>query len=43
MIARYGEEYQLNDAIKKAALQNILTGNTIYHFDLWQTEKLSFN
>ena len=43
ILARFGEEYQLNEAFKKAALQTILTGNVLYHFEHWQTEKLSFD
>lgn len=42
-IARHGEEYQLNDAFKHVALMKILTGKTLDHFDIWQTERLSFD
>ena len=42
-LARFGEEFQLNEAFKKAALKKILTGKVLDNFELWQTEKLSFD
>ena len=42
-LARYGEEYQLNDAFNKAALKKILTGNTLDHCEHRQTEELPFD
>ena len=42
-LARFGEEYQLNEAFKKTALKKILTGKVLDRFEHWQTERLTFD
>ncbi|MDA8609478.1 hypothetical protein N9L19_01025 [bacterium] len=42
-LARFGEEYQLNEAFRKAALRKILTGKGRDQYEHWQAEKLSFD
>ena len=41
-LALHGEDYKLPEVMKKAALKNILTGKIKDNFELWDTEKMSF-
>ena len=41
-LARRGEEYQLNEAFKKEALEHILVRKLRDNFELWQADKLPF-
>ena len=41
-LARHGEEYQLNESFKKAAIKKILVGKILDHFELLSLEKLPF-
>ena len=41
-LGRHGEEYQVNETLKKVALKKMLVGNTLEHFELLNLEKLPF-
>ena len=41
-LARHGEEYQLIESFKEVALNKILVGNILDHFELLSLEKLPF-
>ena len=41
-LARYGEDYQLNEAFKNAALNKVLVDKVLDNFDMWQMAKLPF-
>ena len=41
-LARHGEDYKLSDALKKVALKNILVGKIKDNFELWESDRMSF-
>ena len=41
-LARHGDDYRLSETFRKVALQRMQVGKLKDNFELWQSEKLSF-
>ena len=41
-LARHGDDYKLSEALKKVALKNILVGKIKDNFELWESDRMSF-
>ena len=41
-LARHGNDYKLSEALKKVALKNILVGKIKDNFELWESDRMSF-